>query len=411
MIKQDMVQSLLLSMHRVIGLMSGTSVDGIDAALVEITDAEVGAETLSVKLIAADTYAYDPALRQQILETCAGHPLSIEQLAYLDDEIALAFANAALAIQSKRTPPATLIGSHGQTVFHRAPQSEHLGYSLQLGRGDLIAQTTGIKTVSNFRAADISAGGHGAPLVPKIDLCLLSHPTLRRCVQNLGGIGNVAVLPPFSAGTSLDTQGYTVKGWDTGPANVLIDLAVQHFTQGQKTYDADGQWAAQGQPCEVLIAEWLCQPFFQEPPPKSTGRELFGPDYLQARLRDAERYSLGPADVLATLTDFTAASVVDSYRRFLDAMPEQVLLGGGGSRNAYLKSRLQKRLGDAIPIMTTDEAGVSAEAKEAIAFAVLAHWRILGIPGNLPSATGAREAVLLGDVYLPSARAPSPRPF
>jgi anhydro-N-acetylmuramic acid kinase len=385
-------------MHRIIGLMSGTSVDGIDAALVEISGTE---EDLSATLIAADTYAYEPSLRQQIIEVCAGQPLSIERLAQLDDAIALAFADAAITIQASHSFKATLIGSHGQTVFHRAPQSgqsRQLGYSLQLGRGDLIAQTTGIKTVSNFRAADISAGGHGAPLVPKIDLCLLSHPTLRRCVQNLGGIGNVAVLPPLSVGG----LGQTVKGWDTGPANVLIDLAVQHFTQGQQTYDSDGQWAAQGQPCEALIEEWLLQPFFQEQPPKSTGRELFSPDYLHTCLQDAERYNLSPADVLATLTDFTAASVVDSYRRFLDAMPDQVLLGGGGSRNAYLRSRLQSRLGNAIPVLTTDEAGVSAEAKEAIAFAVLAHWRILGIPGNLPSATGAREAVLLGDVYAPS---------
>jgi anhydro-N-acetylmuramic acid kinase len=393
-----------MSMHRVIGLMSGTSVDGIDAALVEISGAEAD---LSATLIAADTYAYEPSLRQQILEVCSGQPLSIEQLAQLDDAIALAFANAAIAIQAQQSSKATLIGSHGQTVFHRAPQSGQssgqsfgqLGYSLQLGRGDLIAQTTGIKTVSNFRAADISAGGHGAPLVPKIDLCLLSHPTLRRCVQNLGGIGNVAVLPPLSAGG----LGQTAQGWDTGPANVLIDLAVQHFTQGQQTYDPDGQLAAQGNPCEALIKEWLLQPFFREQPPKSTGRELFSPAYLHARLQDAERYNLGQADILATLTDFTAASVVDSYRQFLEVMPEQVLLGGGGSRNAYLRSRLQKRLGDSIPVLTTDEAGVSAEAKEAIAFAVLAHWRILGIPGNLPSATGAQEAVLLGDVYAPSA--------
>jgi anhydro-N-acetylmuramic acid kinase len=382
-------------MHWVIGLMSGTSVDGIDAALVEISGIE---EDLSTNLIAADTYAYEPMLRQQILEACAGKPLSLEQLAQLDDAIALAFANAAISIQGQHSSKATLIGSHGQTVFHRAPQAGRLGYSLQLGRGDLIAQTTGIKTVSNFRAADIAAGGHGAPLVPKIDLCLLSHPTLKRCVQNLGGIGNVAVLPPLDAGKI----GQAVQGWDTGPANVLIDLAVQHFTQGQQTYDPDGQWAAQGHPCEALIEEWLRQPFFQERPPKSTGRELFSPAYFQACLRDAEHYNLSQADVLATLTDFTAASVVDSYRRFLDVMPEQVLLGGGGSRNAYLRSRLQKRLGDTIPVLTTDEAGVSAEAKEAIAFAVLAHWRILGIPGNLPPATGAREAVLLGDVYAPN---------
>ncbi|MCG9889964.1 MAG: anhydro-N-acetylmuramic acid kinase [Thermosynechococcaceae cyanobacterium MS004] len=382
-------------MHRVIGLMSGTSVDGIDAALVEISGAE---EDLVVHLITAETYPYDPSLRQQILETCAGAPRSMEQLAQLDDAIASAFAQAAIAIQSGQVPSATLIGSHGQTVFHRAPQDGHLGYSLQLGRGDLIAQTTGIKTVSNFRAADIAAGGHGAPLVPKIDLCLLSHPTLRRCVQNLGGIGNVAVLPPRSA-IALDPR---VQGWDTGPANVLIDLAVQQFTQGQQTYDPNGEWAAQGQPCEALIQDWLQQPFFQTPPPKSTGRELFSPAYLQACLQDAAQYNLSQADILATLTDFTAASVVESYRNFLEAMPEQVLLCGGGSQNAYLRSRLQLRLGNNIPVLTTAEAGVNAEAKEAIAFAVLAHWRILGIPGNLPSATGARAAVLLGDIHAPT---------
>lgn len=300
--------------------MSGTSVDGIDAVLVDIAGTE---QDLVVDLVAFETYAYSPSLRSQILEVCAGSPLSVEGLAILDDAIAQAFADAATNIQSGHASKATLIGSHGQTVFHRPPQAGKLGYSLQLGRGDVIAHVTGTKTVSNFRVADIAAGGQGAPLVPKIDVCLLSHPTLRRCVQNLGGIGNVAVLPSLDSASDL---GHNVKGWDTGPSNVLLDLAVSQFTQGQQTYDAGGQWAAQGNICQPLVEHWLQQPFFYESPPKSTGRELFSPAYLQACLQDAQAYQLSEADILATLTELTAASIVQSYRTFLDFMPDQVLL-------------------------------------------------------------------------------------
>ncbi|WP_404783448.1 anhydro-N-acetylmuramic acid kinase [Altericista sp. CCNU0014] len=382
-------------MQRIIGLMSGTSVDGIDAVLVDISGTE---RDLAVDLIAFETYAYRPALRQQILAVCAGSPLSVEALATLDNAIAQAFAEAAIAIQAEQSLKADLIGSHGQTVFHRPPQAGQLGYSLQLGRGEVIARATGTKTASNFRAADIAVGGQGAPLVPKIDLCLLSHPTQWRCVQNLGGIGNVAVLPPLDSEPEL---GQGVRGWDTGPSNVLLDLAVSRFTQGQQTYDAGGQWAARGAICQPLVERWLHQPFFQQSPPKSTGRELFGPAYLQACLEDARAYQLGQADVLATLTELTAASIVQSYRQSLEAMPDRVLLCGGGSRNTYLRERIQVLLGDAIPVTTTDDAGVNADAKEAIAFAVLAHWRVLGIPGNLPSATGAAQSVLLGDIHTP----------
>jgi anhydro-N-acetylmuramic acid kinase len=382
-------------MQRVIGLMSGTSVDGIDAVLVDISGTE---QDLEVTLIASETYAYSLALRQQILEVCAGHPLSVQALTELDDAIAHAFANAAANLQSGHTTKATLIGSHGQTVFHRPPQAGQLGYSLQLGRGDVIAQATATKTVSNFRAADIAAGGQGAPLVPKIDLCLLSHPTLWRCVQNLGGIGNVAVLPPLDGQSSLRQA---VKGWDTGPSNVLLDLAISQFTQGQQTYDAEGQWAAQGKACQPLVEQWLQQPFFHEAPPKSTGRERFSPAYLQACLQDAQVYQLSQADILATLTELTAASIVHSYRQFLTFMPDQVLLCGGGSRNTYLRGRIQALLGASIPVLTTDDVGLNGDAKEAIAFAVLAHWRVLGVPGNLPSATGAVQAVPLGEIHIP----------
>lgn len=373
---------------RVIGLMSGTSVDGIDAALVEISGSQ---SDLEVKFIAGMTYPYPQELRSQILQVCSGASLPIAELADLDDAIAITFAQAALKIQPE-SEPAALIGSHGQTVYHRPPQGSQLGYSLQLGRGALIAHLTGITTVSNFRAADLAAGGQGAPLVPIVDQFLLSHPQAHRCIQNLGGIGNVTYLPPAT------DQPPSILGWDTGPANTLLDLAVQFFSQGRQMYDADGAWAATGTPCLPLVEQWLQQPFFDQPPPKSTGRELFGQEYLQQCLTDAEPYHLSPADLLATLTELTAASIHHSYTQFLPRLPDQILLCGGGSQNRYLKQRLQT-LFEPIPVGCTSEFGLNADFKEAIAFAVLAYWRILGIPGNLPSVTGAKAAVLLGEVY------------
>ncbi|MHC5756211.1 anhydro-N-acetylmuramic acid kinase [Nostoc sp.] len=399
---------------RVIGLISGTSVDGIDAALVEISGTELD---LKVELLAGTTYPYPAELRERILAVGAGVAISMAELAEIDDAIAQVFAQAAQNIQIGHQP-ATLIGSHGQTVYHRPPAdrgmgnkstpdsplpstdainrvSVHspLGYSLQLGRGELIAHLTGITTVSNFRVADIAIGGHGAPLVPRVDAYLLSHPEEGRCIQNIGGIGNVAYIPPRH-GDWLSK----IRAWDTGPGNSLLDLAVEHLSAGAKTYDENGNWAASGTPCDPLVEQWLNQDYFHLPPPKSTGRELFGVTYLHQCLKDAQAYQLSPADLLATLTELTAASIVHSYRTFLPEMPQRVLLCGGGSRNLYLKQRLQVLL-TSIPVWTTDEVGLSADFKEAIAFAVLAYWRHLGIPGNLPTATGAPREVLLGEIH------------
>jgi len=384
----------------VIGLISGTSVDGIDAALVDISGTNLD---IKIELVAGATYPYPADLKERILAVCAGEAISMAELAQLDDAIAFAFAQAAQNIQIGYEK-ATLIGSHGQTVFHRPPggrgggantSSSPLGYTLQIGRGAVIANLTGITTVSNLRVADIAAGGHGAPLVPRIDAALLSHPQEARCIQNLGGIGNVTYMPPRR-----DNWLEKIRAWDTGPANSLLDLAVQHLTDGAKSYDENGNWAASGTPCYPLVEEWLSQDYFHLPPPKSTGRELFGVTYLQQCLQDAEAYQLSPADFLATLTELTAASIVHSYRTFLPQMPERVLLCGGGSRNLYLKNRLQQLLAP-VPVLTTDEVGLSADFKEAIAFAVLAYWRQSGTPGNLPTATGASQEVLLGEVYSP----------
>lgn len=398
-------------MTRVIGLISGTSVDGIDAALVDV----VGSQTdLKVQLVAGKTFPYPPNLRSQILSVCSGEALSLTELAELDDAIAQEFATAALTIQTEYDK-AELIGSHGQTVYHRpsgktekssysaAPRpGSEMGYSLQLGRGALIAQLTGITTVSNFRSADIAAGGQGAPLVPIVDACLLAEPHRSLCIQNLGGIGNVTYLPATSKGENKDESeiyslGNGILGWDTGPANSLLDLAVDHFSAGTKICDEGGAWAASGTPCQALVEDWLAEEFFHQPPPKSTGRELFGVDYFGRCLVKASAYNLSHADVLATLTELTVASIVSSYQSFLPAMPDRVLLCGGGSHNLYLKRRLQAQL-HPVEVLTTSEAGLSVDFKEAIAFAVLAQWRVRGIPGNLPQVTGAIAPVLLGEI-------------
>ena len=382
-------------MIRAIGLMSGTSVDGIDAVLVEIRESPAG---LRVELIAAETYPYPPELRSRILRLCGGEPIALAELAELDDAIAAEFAAAALRVQKERQP-ADLIGSHGQTVYHRPPEGNgnskaavKLGYSLQLGRGAAIRELTRITTVSNFRAADLAAGGQGAPLVSRVDACLLAHPAERRCVQNIGGIGNVTYLPPGGLKAS-----EKIIGWDTGPGNTLVDLAVQYFSNGTKTFDRGGVWASQGTACRDLVETWLQQDYFRQPPPKSTGRELFGRAYLQGCLSEAEPHNLSEADLLATLTELTAASIERSYRQLLPEMPDRVLLCGGGSHNLYLKGSLERRFYP-VPVMTTSEAGLDADFKEAIAFAVLAYWRSRGQAGNLPAVTGAKAEVLLGEI-------------
>jgi anhydro-N-acetylmuramic acid kinase len=372
----------------VVGLMSGTSVDGIDAALVEI---QGKTRDLQVKLISGETYPYPPALRAQILAVCGGQVLSMEKLAELDDAIANFFAQAAIQIQSGGLR-ATLIGSHGQTLFHRPAQADRMGYSQQVGRGAVIAKATGINTIDDFRTADIEAGGQGAPLVPKTDAYLLGDDRHHLCVQNIGGIGNCTYLPPHSEADWEER----VQGWDTGPGNSLIDLAIADITNGVDTYDADGATAARGSVDQELVQRWLAQDYFRQAPPKSTGRELFGRAYLAACRRDAA--SLSDVDFLATITDLTAASIADSYQRFLPRLPDRVLLCGGGARNGFLQGRIQRHL-PTTSVLTTAEAGLNSDFKEAIAFALLAYWRWHDIPGNLPRVTGAAAPVLLGNIH------------
>jgi len=378
---------------KVIGLMSGTSVDGVDAALVEITGHR---DNINVTLLAAETYPYPESLQAEILAVCGGKALRVAEFCELDDAIAQHFTQCAQQLETATAISAELIGSHGQTVFHRPPQ-ENLGYSLQLGRGAMIAHLSQHPTVSNFRAADIAQNGHGAPLVPKVDACLLSHPTQVRCVQNIGGISNVTYLPPRSQPNWEDK----ILGWDNGPGNSLLDLAVQRLTNGEKRYDDQGQWAAQGTPQLELLQQWLEADFFQQPPPKSTGRELFGAAYFDQLWQQAQNCNLSPTDFLATLTELTVSAIAQDYQTFLPQLPETILLCGGGSRNQYLQQRLQQKL-PSIEITTTDAVGLDSHAKEAIAFAVLAYWRYWDqFPGNLPQVTGAQKTALLGEIALP----------
>ncbi|AFY69076.1 Anhydro-N-acetylmuramic acid kinase [Thalassoporum mexicanum PCC 7367] len=407
----------------VLGMMSGTSVDGIDAALVEVTcfdrfDQVVN--PIQINLKAAATFAYSADLRAEILAVCAGAPRSLAQICVLDDAIAHAFANAAQdliqqqAIDVGLAQPLQpdLIASHGQTVYHRPPSPnlsldrqplEHhqnnaskfnhgLGYTVQLGRGSVIAHQTGIPTASDFRTADINLGGQGAPLAPILDWLLLSHQQLNRVCQNIGGIGNLTFL---AAGGDRNA----VTGWDNAPGNVLIDMATQQLF-GQP-FDRDGHLASQGSPNQSLVEVWLEHEFFTTPPPKSTGRELFSPAYLQALIQHCDRLQLSGHDVLATLTEFTARAIVNSYDQFLPCRPDEVLVCGGGSRNRYLMGRLSDLLAPNVFVTTTDACGVDADFKEAIAFAVLGFLCLHDLPGNLPSVTGARAEAILGRIDLP----------
>ncbi len=385
---------------KVIGLMSGTSVDGIDAALTEISGEGYA---IQAELIKGITYPYSSEVRSRILAVCANEPVTLAELADLDDAIATHFTQAIYALDIDLAT-IDLIGSHGQTLHHRPPKADKLGHTLQLGRGDLIAKAAGCQTVSNFRTADIALGGQGAPLVPLIDACLLSRPDRDLAVQNVGGIGNVTYLPPWpkprhNAPTCL-TPPEGIKGWDTGPGNALIDWAATKLSQGLKTYDQNGDWAAQGTPDQSLIDQWLQHPFFYEKPPKSTGRELFGAGYAAQCWRAAQAKNLSPEDFLATLTDFTAATIALSYRQFLPQIPVETLVGGGGSHNRYLMAALQRRLPTS-KVLSTSFRQLNADYKEALAFAILAYWRWHSVPGNLPSVTGASRPCLLGEIWAP----------
>lgn len=373
----------------VVGLMSGTSADGIDAAVVEITGTP---PQLHVRTLAFHTAPWPKPLRERILVAAQGQATTGE-LCRLNFELGEHFAQAALqAIALARLRPAQvdLIGSHGQTVWHDVDESGRVTSTLQLGEAAVIAERTGVTTISNFRARDVAAGGQGAPLIAYVDWLLLRHPFHARAVQNIGGIANVTYLPPGE-----DPNG--VIAFDTGPGNMLIDAAAVRASDGALPFDCDGELARRGRVDEGLLAEWLAHPYFQQRPPKTTGRELFGLAFFEQAWAAAQARGLTPADAVATFTALTARSIADAYRRFLPGPVAEVIVGGGGARNPTLMKLLREALAPA-RVLTHEDVGICSDAKEAIAFAVLAYESWHGRPGNLPSATGARRAVALGQI-------------
>ncbi|ALN55621.1 anhydro-N-acetylmuramic acid kinase [Lysobacter enzymogenes] len=366
-------------------MISGTSADGIDAALVRF---EAGAAPTRCELVIGRTYAWDAALRERLVALGqGGDARSLEELGTLDIQTAEAFAAAARALlEDAGVAPGEVaaIGSHGQTVRHRPAGAAFDGrhpFTWQIGDGAVIAERCGIATVADFRRRDVAAGGHGAPLMPAFHAALLGSPDEDRAALNLGGIANFTLLPAHGA----------VRGFDTGPANCLMDAwALRHLGTA---FDADGAFAARGEVDPALLARLLDEPWFALPPPKSTGREQFQLDWVEARLGGGER----PQDVQATLLELSAVTIAQALRAQQPAT-RRVLACGGGVRNGALLARLAERL-PGVAVETTQAYGLDPDFVEAMGFAWLARQTLAGLPGNLPSVTGARGLRVLGTVH------------
>ena len=377
----------------IVGLMSGTSADGIDAVVARIWRA--GGRLRSAVLCHVHQ-RFSAKLRERILHACLHG--SVDEICELNFLLGERFAEAALAVIRKskaKSRDISAIGSHGQTIKHLP--NARTASTLQIGEPAVIAERTGITTIADFRVRDMAAGGQGAPLVPFADWALFTDAARPRIVQNIGGIGNLTYLPPRA---SLED----VIAFDTGPGNMIIDAVVSALSKGRKTYDRNGRWAARGNVSEKLLTDMMAHPFLKKRPPKTTGREEFGEPFVRKILTAGRRLRLRPDDLAATVTAFTAASIAQSYKRFifpkLSAMERrklQVILGGGGAKNPMLRRMLKERVAEA-EFFTHEDFGIANSAKEALAFAILAHETLAGRPGNVPGATGAKKAVVLGKI-------------
>ncbi|GMV29987.1 MAG: anhydro-N-acetylmuramic acid kinase [Rhodanobacteraceae bacterium] len=363
-----------------VGLISGTSADAIDVALVKFDPCP--------RLVAASAAAYPAALRSRVLALArVTAEIDLDELGMLDVELGGAFADAAIGLLKREgIAPASVraLGSHGQTIRHKP--SLAAPYTLQLGDPNVIAERTGIMTVADFRRRDIAAGGQAAPLVPGLHAALLSDPAHHRVVLNLGGIANITVLPRDPS--------EPVTGFDTGPANCLMD-AWSQLNRGIGC-DVGGTWAAQGRVDEALLAQMLDEPYFAQTGPKSSGREVFNMDWLKRQLQGHAR-PMAPADVQATLLALSAKSIAAAIRR--DApLASEILVCGGGVHNAELMRVLGGELAP-LPVVSTATHGIDPDYVEAMAFAWLARQRLLGLPGNRAEVTGARGPRVLGAIY------------
>lgn len=375
----------------IVGLISGTSADAIDAGICKIVGAPPDIE---VQLIHALTYEYPAGFQERIWDAGLPSKSRVDEICQLNADLGEQFAAAALVVISSAglaVEDIDLIGSHGQTVWHMVEPSGEVTSTLQLAEGAIIAERTGITTVSNFRPRDIAAGGQGAPLTSYADWLLLRHPEHWRAAQNLGGIGNVTFLPPASDDVSAPMS------FDTGPSNSLIDTAMHILSGGTQGFDRDGQMAAKGHVNDSWLNKLLTHPYYQLQPPKTTGRELFGAEMAAALISEGRSLGLSDIDVVATLTALTAASIADAYERFAPAPIAEVVLHGGGARNPVLVEMLRNRL-DPTPILTNEDVGLDNDNMEALVFALLAHETWHARAGMHPKLTGARHPVVLGQI-------------
>ncbi|MDX1994286.1 MAG: anhydro-N-acetylmuramic acid kinase [bacterium] len=374
----------------IVGLMSGTSADGIDAALCEISGTP---PKIEARVIQSCGVPYPDGFQSRVHAACLPGKAGADELCRLNADIGEQFAQSAQAvIEAAGLTPAQidLIGSHGQTVWHDVVDGR-VTSTLQLGEAAIIAERTGITTISNFRPRDVAVGGQGAPLTAYADWLLLRHESQWRAVQNIGGIGNVTFLPPLSDNET------PPLAFDTGPGNALIDGAVNVLTKGAQTYDADGKLAATGKVSEKWLRVLMEEAYLQRQPPKTTGRELFGTAMIDRLVKTGRGLRMPHEDIIATLTAYTAASIADAYQRFAPGQMAEVIIGGGGARNPTLLAMLQERLAPA-RVVTHEAIGLSSDFKEALVFALLAHETWHNRPGNLPALTGASIPVVLGQI-------------
>ncbi len=379
--------------RRVLGIMSGTSLDGIDVALIDVLS-EIGSNRLNYQLIAFKTFSFPASIRKRLLAVSEEGGGTTAEISELNFALGYLYSNCArkLIKEAGLTPEdIDLLGCHGQTIQH-LPQQK-IPSTLQIGEPGIIAQELGIRTISNFRARDMAAGGEGAPIVPYVDFLLFGRAEENVILQNIGGIGNFTYIP---AGGSLDC----LLASDTGPGNILIDGAVQLITAGVEKMDKDGNKARQGKVQEHLLSKMLEHPFLQRELPRTTGREDFGRTVVDDYWNLFQASDLSSNDFIATLTAFTVESIYLTYSRFLlnkNRPLDRVIIAGGGSYNPVIMEGLQKKL-DPISCVRYEDLGFNGEAKEAVAIAILAWTSYQGQPNNVPAATGARERVVLGDL-------------
>ncbi len=384
----------------VLGIMSGTSADGVDVALARIAGTP---PRLKAKLLRHTSVGFPAALRAEILRVAEGGRVTAGELSQLHFRLGECFAEAARTACRRFRVAASrvaLIGSHGQTVYHQGRRTAYFGRAtastLQIGDASVIAARTGITTVGDFRPADIALGGQGAPLVPYVDFLLYRDAKRGRVSLNLGGIGNVTVLPRGA-------RPEQVLAFDTGPGNMLIDALVQRFTRGRQRYDKDARMAMSGRSIPALVDELMRDPYLRLAPPKSTGREYYGRAYVEKVRAAGRRHGAKPADLVRAVTIFTALSVVDALHRFVlpKTKIDELIVSGGGACNPLVLGQIAAAL-PGIAVFPSSRLGIAVDAKEAYAFALLAYETWHRRPGNLPSATGARGPAILGKVcYAP----------